>query len=38
VDAERVQAVREAVGEKVELMIDANYLFSSTAPWSFANW
>jgi len=28
VDAERVQAVREAVGEKVELMIDANYLFS----------
>jgi L-rhamnonate dehydratase len=28
VDAERVQVVREAVGEKVELMIDANYLFS----------
>jgi L-rhamnonate dehydratase len=28
VDAGRVQAVREAVGEKVELMIDANYLFS----------
>jgi L-rhamnonate dehydratase len=28
VDAERVQAVREAVGDKVELMIDANYLFS----------
>jgi L-rhamnonate dehydratase len=28
VDAERVRAVREAVGEKVELMIDANYLFS----------
>jgi L-rhamnonate dehydratase len=27
-DAERVRAVREAVGEKVELMIDANYLFS----------
>ncbi|HXV83949.1 MAG TPA: mandelate racemase/muconate lactonizing enzyme family protein [Candidatus Binatia bacterium] len=28
VDAERVRAVREAVGDKVELMIDANYLFS----------
>jgi L-alanine-DL-glutamate epimerase-like enolase superfamily enzyme len=28
VDAERVRAVREAVGEKIELMIDANYLFS----------
>src|SRR5215469_3702203 len=28
VDAERVRTVREAVGEKVELMIDANYLFS----------
>ena len=28
VDAERVRAVREAVGEKVELMIDANYMFS----------
>jgi L-rhamnonate dehydratase len=28
VDAERVRLVREAVGEKVELMIDANYLFS----------
>ena len=27
-DAERVRAVREAVGEKIELMIDANYLFS----------
>jgi L-alanine-DL-glutamate epimerase-like enolase superfamily enzyme len=27
-DAARVRAVREAVGEKVELMIDANYLFS----------
>jgi L-rhamnonate dehydratase len=27
-DAERVRAVREAVGEQVELMIDANYLFS----------
>ena len=27
-DAERVGAVREAVGDKVELMIDANYLFS----------
>jgi L-rhamnonate dehydratase len=28
VDAERVRAVREAVDENVELMIDANYLFS----------
>jgi L-rhamnonate dehydratase len=28
VDAERVRTVREAVGEKVELMIDANYVFS----------
>jgi L-rhamnonate dehydratase len=28
VDAQRVQAVREAVGDGVELMIDANYLFS----------
>lgn len=28
IDAERVRAVREEVGEKVELMIDANYLFS----------
>lgn len=28
VDADRVRAVREAVGDKVELMIDANYLFS----------
>ena len=28
VDAERVEAVREAVGDDVELMIDANYLFS----------
>jgi len=28
IDAERVKAVREAVGEDVELMIDANYLFS----------
>ncbi len=27
-DAVRVRAVREAVGENVELMIDANYLFS----------
>ncbi|MDH3444481.1 MAG: mandelate racemase/muconate lactonizing enzyme family protein [Deltaproteobacteria bacterium] len=27
-DAARVRAVREAVGENVELMIDANYLFS----------
>ncbi len=27
-DAARVRAVREAVGEKVELMVDANYLFS----------
>jgi L-rhamnonate dehydratase len=27
-DAERVQAVRQAVGDEVELMIDANYLFS----------
>jgi L-rhamnonate dehydratase len=27
-DAERVGAVREGVGDKVELMIDANYLFS----------
>ncbi len=27
-DAARVRAVRDAVGEKVELMIDANYLFS----------
>jgi L-alanine-DL-glutamate epimerase-like enolase superfamily enzyme len=28
VDAARVRAVREAVGDDVELMIDANYLFS----------
>jgi L-alanine-DL-glutamate epimerase-like enolase superfamily enzyme len=28
VDAERVKAVRHAVGDEVELMIDANYLFS----------
>jgi L-rhamnonate dehydratase len=28
VDAERVRAVREAAGDNVELMIDANYLFS----------
>ena len=28
VDATRVRAVREAVGDEVELMIDANYLFS----------
>jgi L-rhamnonate dehydratase len=28
VDAGRVRAVREAVGDDVELMIDANYLFS----------
>ena len=28
VDADRVQAVREAIGDDVELMIDANYLFS----------
>jgi L-rhamnonate dehydratase len=28
VDAERVRAVREGVGDDVELMIDANYLFS----------
>jgi L-rhamnonate dehydratase len=28
VDAERVRAVREAAGDDVELMIDANYLFS----------
>lgn len=27
-DAARVKAVREAVGEKIQLMIDANYLFS----------
>src|SRR5690349_21917915 len=27
-DAERVRAVREAVGDQAELMIDANYLFS----------
>ena len=27
-DAERVRAVRDAVGDEVELMIDANYLFS----------
>ena len=27
-DAERVRAVRDAVGERIELMIDANYLFS----------
>jgi len=27
-DAERVRAVRAAVGDEVELMIDANYLFS----------
>ena len=27
-DAERVRAVRDAVGENIELMIDANYLFS----------
>jgi L-rhamnonate dehydratase len=28
VDAERVRAVREAAGDDVELMIDANYLFA----------
>ncbi len=28
IDAERVRAVRHAVGDEVELMIDANYLFS----------
>lgn len=28
IDAARVRAVREAVGEEVELMVDANYLFS----------
>jgi L-rhamnonate dehydratase len=28
VDADRVRAVREAAGDDVELMIDANYLFS----------
>jgi L-alanine-DL-glutamate epimerase-like enolase superfamily enzyme len=28
VDAERVRAVRQAAGDDVELMIDANYLFS----------
>lgn len=28
VDANRVQAVRKAIGDDVELMIDANYLFS----------
>ena len=28
IDAARVAAVREAVGDEVELMIDANYLFS----------
>ncbi|MBZ5515461.1 MAG: mandelate racemase/muconate lactonizing enzyme family protein [Acidobacteriia bacterium] len=27
-DAARVKAVRQAIGEKVELMMDANYLFS----------
>ena len=27
-DAARVKAVREAIGEKADLMIDANYLFS----------
>jgi L-rhamnonate dehydratase len=27
-DAERVRAVREAIGDRAELMIDANYLFS----------
>ena len=27
-DAARVRAVREAVGDQVELMVDANYLFS----------
>ena len=27
-DAARVKAVREAVGDKVQLMVDANYLFS----------
>jgi L-rhamnonate dehydratase len=27
-DAERVKAVRKAVGDEVELMIDANYMFS----------
>ena len=32
-DAERVRTVREGVGDKVELMIDANYL-SSTARWA----
>jgi L-rhamnonate dehydratase len=30
-DAARVRAVREAVGEGIELMIDANYLFSLPA-------
>ena len=28
IDADRVKAVRKAVGDEVELMIDANYLFS----------
>jgi len=28
IDAERVKAVRKAVGDEVELMIDANYMFS----------
>ena len=37
VDAERVRTVREAVGEKVELMIDANYLFSFNRRWSCAS-
>lgn len=30
-DAERVKVVREAVGDKVQLMVDANYLFSFPA-------
>ncbi|MDQ1280256.1 MAG: Mandelate racemase/muconate lactonizing protein [Thermoproteota archaeon] len=30
-DAERVKMVREAVGDKVQLMVDANYLFSFPA-------
>src|SRR4029453_14029215 len=38
VDAERVRAVREAAGEDVELMIDANYLFSFNRALALCNW
>jgi hypothetical protein len=29
-DADRLRAMREAVGDDAELMVDANYLFPST--------